>query len=67
MGLKLRSACEVPDYRGAIVFLSGDPELMNAAMEAGGSAFVTKRRLTKNLLVAIREALAGHTFVSFLP
>lgn len=64
-GIEVAKHLRSSGYRGAIVFLSGDLELMNAAMEAGGSAFVTKTRLSADLLVAIREALAGHVFVSF--
>ena len=63
-GIEVAKRLRSSGYRGAIVFLSGDLELMNAAMEAGGSAFVTKTRLTEDLLVAIRKALAGHAFVS---
>jgi len=53
------SSCLVP-----IVFLSGDMECMMAAMEAGGSGFVTKTRIVADLAIAIREALAGGVFVS---
>ena len=48
----------------AIVFLSGDMEFMMAAMDAGGSGFVTKAQIGSDLRVAIREALAGRVFVS---
>jgi len=57
---RLRSSgCLAP-----IVFLSGDMECMVAAMEAGGSGFVTKTRIVADLAIAIREALAGRVFVS---
>ena len=48
----------------AIIFLSGDGELMMAALEAGGSGFVLKRLISSDLQVAISEALAGRTFLS---
>lgn len=64
-GVEVAKRLRSSGYGGAIVFLSGDLELMNSAMEAGGSAFVTKTRLSEDLLVAIREALAGRAFVSF--
>jgi DNA-binding NarL/FixJ family response regulator len=48
----------------AIVFLSGDEEFMTAALDAGGSGFVSKSLIGSDLLVAIREALAGRVFVS---
>jgi CheY-like chemotaxis protein len=47
-----------------IVFLSADMEFTMAAMEAGGSAFVKKTLITTDLWIAIKEALAGRTFVS---
>ncbi|HEY6373127.1 MAG TPA: response regulator transcription factor [Candidatus Sulfotelmatobacter sp.] len=64
-GVEVAKRLRSSGYGGAIVFLSGDLELMNSAMEAGGSAFVTKTRLSEDLMVAIREALAGRAFVSF--
>lgn len=48
----------------AIVFLSGNEEFVTAALEAGGSGFVSKPRIGSDLLVAIKEALAGRVFVS---
>ncbi len=64
-GIEVAKRLRSSGYQGAIVFLSADLELMSSAMEAGGSAFVTKTRLSEDLLVAIREALAGRVFVSF--
>jgi CheY-like chemotaxis protein len=64
-GVEVAKRLRTSGFWGAIVFLSGDLDLMNSALEAGGSAFVTKTRLSEDLLVAIREALAGHVFVSF--
>ncbi len=57
---RLRTAgCLAP-----IVFLSADMEFMMAAMEAGGSGFVTKKRLVSDLPLALREVLAGRVFLS---
>ena len=49
-----------------IVFLTGleDHALMETAMEAGGSGYVFKSHLVTDLPLAIRAALAGHTFLS---
>jgi len=49
-----------------IVFLTvmEDPELVRAALAAGGSAYVVKSRLTTDLRQAVDEVLAGHTFIS---
>ena len=57
---RLRTAgCLAP-----IVFLSGEMEFMMSAMEAGGSGFVTKKRLVSDLPLALREVLAGRVFLS---
>jgi len=49
-----------------VVFLTvhDDSESVNAAMGAGGSAYVVKTRLSTDLALAIRAALAGKFFVS---
>jgi two-component system response regulator DegU len=49
-----------------IVFLTvhEDSDYVNAAMHAGGSAYVVKSRLSSDLLPAIRAALANKVFVS---
>ena len=49
-----------------VVFLTvhDDTESVNAAMGAGGSAYVVKTRLNTDLSSAIRAALAGKLFVS---
>jgi len=49
-----------------IVFLTvhADPDFVQAALETGATAYVTKLRITTDLLVALREALAGRIFVS---
>jgi DNA-binding NarL/FixJ family response regulator len=49
-----------------VVFLTvhDDSESVNAAMGAGGSAYVVKTRLSSDLASAIRAALAGKLFVS---
>jgi DNA-binding NarL/FixJ family response regulator len=51
-----------------IVFLTvhADPELVREAFEAGGLAYVVKFSLASDLLPAIREVLAGRSFVSEL-
>ena len=60
---RLRSA----GFRGAIVFLSGSGEYEAAALDAGGSSFVSKAKIGSDLQVAIAEALAGRRFVSEPP
>src|SRR5579863_17425 len=60
---RLRSA----GCQAVIVFLSDDTESVMAALNAGGSAFVTKARVGSDLSIAIAEALAGRGFVSAMP
>jgi DNA-binding NarL/FixJ family response regulator len=49
-----------------VVFLTAhsDPEILNAALDAGASAYVLKPRLETDLLPAISMALDGNRFVS---
>jgi len=49
-----------------IVFLTvhADPDFAQAALKTGALAYVSKLRINTDLLIAIREALAGHIFVS---
>jgi DNA-binding NarL/FixJ family response regulator len=50
----------------AVVFLSvvEDVEIVEAALDAGGRAFVVKARLAADLEPAVRAAFAGERFVS---
>jgi DNA-binding NarL/FixJ family response regulator len=59
---RVRTAC----CRTKIVFLTihDDPDFIAAALSAGASGYVTKNRLSTDLVPAIREALMGHTFIS---
>src|SRR6187551_2826182 len=52
--------------KAKIVFLTvhKDPEFVEEAFSAGALGYVVKLRLGTDLLVAVREALVGHTFVS---
>jgi DNA-binding NarL/FixJ family response regulator len=49
-----------------IVFLTvhAGPDFAQAALKTGALAYVSKLRINTDLLIAIREALAGHIFVS---
>jgi len=49
-----------------IVFLTvhSDPDYVRAGLEAGATAYVVKSRLAADLIPALREALAGRSFVS---
>jgi len=52
--------------KARIVFLTvhQDQEFVEEAFAAGAIGYVTKPRLGSDLLVAVREAMIGHTFVS---
>ncbi|HEY5838777.1 MAG TPA: response regulator transcription factor [Pyrinomonadaceae bacterium] len=41
-----------------------DPDFMDAALKTGASGYVLKRRMASDLRPAIRDVLAGKTFVS---
>jgi DNA-binding NarL/FixJ family response regulator len=49
-----------------IVFLTvhEDSDFLNAAMDAGGSGYVVKSRVSTDLITAIDTALSGKLFVS---
>ena len=49
-----------------IVFLTvhEESDFVRESFASGGSAYVIKPRLATDLVAAIREALAGHTFIS---
>jgi DNA-binding NarL/FixJ family response regulator len=49
-----------------VVFLTmhEDPDFVEAALCAGASGYVTKTRLSTDLLPAVREAVSGRVFVS---
>jgi len=49
-----------------IVFLTvhADPDFVQAALKTGALAYVSKSRITTDLLIAVEEALNGCTFVS---
>ena len=52
--------------KAKIVFLTvhEDPDYVNAALSAGGSAYVVKSRLSLDLLSAIKAVLSSKLFVS---
>jgi DNA-binding NarL/FixJ family response regulator len=52
--------------RAQIVFLTvhSDPDYVRAGLAAGATGYVVKSRLASDLVPALREALAGRSFVS---
>lgn len=65
-GLQVARRLQRANCRAKIVFLTihEDRDFVDAALYAGASGYVTKARLSTDLVPAIREALLGHTFVS---
>jgi DNA-binding NarL/FixJ family response regulator len=49
-----------------LVFLTvhDDPDFVQAALATGASGYVLKSRMATDLIPAIKEALAGHRFIS---
>jgi DNA-binding NarL/FixJ family response regulator len=67
-GLQAVSQLRSIDRRTKVVFLTvhGDHDFVNAALSAGASGYVTKSRVTTDLIPAIHEVLKGHTYISQL-
>ena len=65
-GIDVATELRDSGIRTKVVFLTvhDDSESVNAAIGAGGSAYVIKTRLVTDLTSAIRAALAGKLFVS---
>jgi CheY-like chemotaxis protein len=65
-GFEVAARLRAAGCRAAIVFLTihDDEEVVQAAREAGGVAYVLKPRLVSDLLFAALEARAGRSFVS---
>ena len=65
-GLQAARRIQKTNSRVKIIFLTihEDRDFIAAAFSAGATGYVTKRRLSIDLVLAIEEALKGHTFVS---
>jgi DNA-binding NarL/FixJ family response regulator len=65
-GFEVASRLKKDGSTAKIIFLSihEDVDFVRAAYDAGGSAYVIKRRMASDLLKAIRAVLAGRTFTS---
>jgi DNA-binding NarL/FixJ family response regulator len=65
-GLEAARRLKATGSRAKIVFLTvhDDADYVRAAQSAGGLGYVVKSRLASDLPVALREALAGRSFVS---
>ncbi len=65
-GLQAARSIQKTNPRVKIIFLTihEDRDFIAAAFSAGATGYVTKRRLSTDLVFAIQEAMKGHTFVS---
>lgn len=65
-GLQTARQLRSKKSRTRIVFLTvhEDEDFVTAAFAAGASAYVTKARVTTDLVPAIRDALAGRKYIS---
>jgi DNA-binding NarL/FixJ family response regulator len=65
-GIEAARKLQASGTRAKIVFLTmhRDPDYVQAALDAGGKAYVIKSRLKSDLLLALDEVLADRSFVS---
>jgi DNA-binding NarL/FixJ family response regulator len=65
-GLQAAKRIRKTNSRVRIIFLTihEDRDFIAAALAAGATGYVTKRRLSADLVFAIQEAMKGNTFVS---
>ena len=65
-GIEATRQLKAKASRAKMVFLTvyRDPDYIRAALAAGALGYVVKCRLVSDLLLALREALAGRSFVS---
>jgi DNA-binding NarL/FixJ family response regulator len=65
-GIEAAQQLRAKGCKAKIVFLTlhQEPDYVQAALAAGGVGYVVKSRLVSDLLVALREVLAGRPFVS---
>lgn len=65
-GLQAARSIQKTNSRVKIIFLTihEDRDFIAAAFSAGATGYVTKRRLSTDLVFAIQEVMQGHTFVS---
>ena len=59
-----RFASERPDMRVIVLSVHDEPAAVRQTLAAGAAAFVLKRTAGIDLIAAVREVLAGRTFVS---
>lgn len=65
-GLDALRQCKIARFRTRFVFLTASPDvaLATRAFRLGASGYVLKHAAAEELVVAIREALAGRTYIT---
>lgn len=65
-GLEAAKQLQMADCRAKIIFLTiyEGPDFLDAAFSAGASGYVTKARLSIDLIPALHEVMLGNTFAS---
>jgi DNA-binding NarL/FixJ family response regulator len=65
-GLQVASALRIAHSRTKIVFLTchADQDYVEAALSVGAHGYVTKSRLSADLVPAIQQAVEGRVFIS---
>jgi DNA-binding NarL/FixJ family response regulator len=65
-GLELARRLRQQGYADPIVFLTihNDGDFVNAALAAGGSGYVLKSHMTRDLVPALQSVLSGEQFLS---
>jgi DNA-binding NarL/FixJ family response regulator len=65
-GLEVASSLRQAGSKAALVFLTihDEEEFVEAAKAVGGTGYVVKPRLVRDLMLAVREGRAGRWFVS---
>jgi DNA-binding NarL/FixJ family response regulator len=65
-GIEAAQQLKKDGHKARIVFLTvhDDPDFVTEALEAGALGYVIKARMVSDLVVAIKEAHAGRSFLS---
>jgi len=65
-GIEVAQRIKESDSKTKIVFLTlhDDFDFKTAALETGAEGYVTKAKMNGDLLLAVREVLAGRTYIS---
>jgi len=65
-GIEVANELRQDGSTAKIIFLTihEDPDFVQAALNTGASGYVVKSRIASDLVAAVRQVLAGRTFVS---